>query len=231
MMVRAAPLPLLLLFAAAPAHADERRYMLTSFDRIRVEGPFEVTVVAGASAGAVATGERRSLDSVNVRVQGTTLIVSPSVNAWGGYPGAAASTPRVTVTAGTLRSAAMLGGGRLTIARMRGTRVELTLTGAGALSVADARADRVDVSLVGTGRLVAAGSALKGRFESSGAGAIDAAALSIGDLTVSWRSDGNGEFTARNTADVDAGGLGAVSVAGSPSCTVRGGGPVVCGPR
>ena len=231
MILRAAPLSLLLLFVAAPAHADERRYMLSSFDRIRVEGPFEVTVVAGSSAGAVATGERRSLDSVSVRVQGTTLIVSPSVNAWGGYPGAASSTPRVTVTAGALRAAAMIGGGRLSVARMGGARIELTLTGAGALTVGDARGDRVDATLIGTGRIVAAGQVLKGRFESSGAGAVDAAGLSVGELTVNWRSDGDGRFAARATADVDAAARGAVTVLGTAACTVRGGGPVTCGTR
>lgn len=229
MMFRAAPL-LLVLFAV-PAHADERRYMLSGFDRIRVDGPFVVTVVAGTSAGAVAAGETRSLDSVNVRVQGTTLIVSPSVNAWGGYPGAAKSVPRVIVTAAALRSAAVIGGGRLTIDRMRGSRIDLTLTGAGELTVADARADRIDTTLIGTGKVTLAGSALQGRFQSNGAGAIDAGGLSVAALTVNWQSAGDGRFAARNTAEVYAAGQGAVAVAGEPACTVNGAGPVICGKR
>ena len=229
MMLRAAPAVLLAL--AAPAHADERRFMLSGFDRIRVDGPFEVTVVAGATSGAVAAGVGRALDTVNVRVQGTTLVVSPSVNAWGGYPGAARSTPRVTVTVAALRSAAVVGGGRVTVARMRGARVELTLTGSGTLTVADAQADRIDATLIGTGKLNVAGSTLQGRFESSGAGAIDAERLSAAALTVRWQSDGDGRFTARTTAEVYATGQGAVTVAGTPSCTVSGSGPVICGAK
>ena len=37
----------LLLLAAAPASAEERTYMIAGFDRVRVDGPFSVTVVAG----------------------------------------------------------------------------------------------------------------------------------------------------------------------------------------
>ena len=225
----------LLLFAtlsalASPAHAEERRFMLTGFDRIRVEGPFEVTVVSG-SAGAVATGDARALDSVNVRVQGTTLIVSASVNAWGGYPGAVRAAPRVTVTASALRSAILVGGGRLTIGRLVGQRVDLTLTGSGTLDVAGIRADRVAATLNGTGRVRLAGTALQGRFQASGAGEFDGQALSIAALSVTWQSDGEGRFAARDTADIRALGQGGVTVDGAPACTVSGGGPVVCGKR
>lgn len=227
MIARAAPL--LLLALSAPAQADERKFMLSGFDRIRIDGPFEVTVMAGTGAAATATGDRRALDTVNVRVQGTTLIVSPSLNAWGGYPGAAKTTPRVTVTAATLRGASVLGGGRLTIDRMRGQRVDLMLTGAGTITVADAQADRIDTTLIGTGLVTVAGRALAGRFQASGAGAIDARAMSVADLAVDWQSAGDGRFAARNTAQVTATGSGAVDVAGTPACTVRGNGPVTCG--
>lgn len=220
-----------LFMLATPAQADERRYMLSGFDRIRVDGPFEVVVVSGASAVAVASGEGRSLDSVAVRVQGTTLVVAPSVNAWGGYPGAARVVPRVTVTASALRAAAMTGGGRLTIDRMRGARIELTLTGAGTLSVNDAQADRIDASLIGTGAMTLGGKALNGRFESSGAGAIDASGMAVSALTVNWQSAGDGRFAARDTATIRAAGQGGVTVDGNPACLVNGPGPVVCGTK
>ena len=233
MMMRATPLLLMLLvlLRAAPAHADERRYMMAGFDRIRIDGPFEVTVVPGTSAGAIASGERRALDSVDVRVQGTTLIVSASLNAWGGYPGAARSIPRVTVTAASLRSATMIGGGRLTIDRMRGARIDLALTGAGTLVVTDAQADRIDATLLGTGQITIGGRALQGRFQSNGAGAIDARAMQVGALSVTWQSAGDGRFFARNTAAIVAAGQGAITVDGAPACTVSGSGPVICGKK
>ncbi|MES2337875.1 MAG: DUF2807 domain-containing protein [Pseudomonadota bacterium] len=224
-------LPLLLLLTPAAAQAEERRYMLSGFDRVRVEGPFEVTVTAGGSPNAVASGDARAIDTVNVRVQGTTLIVSAGVNGWGGYPGAAKAPPRVIVTVPALRSAAVIGGGRLTIDRMRGQRIDLTLTGSGRLAVGDAQADRIDATLIGTGQVTVAGKALQGRFQSNGAGAIDAGGMDVADLRVTWQSAGDGRFAARNTADVQAAGQGAITVAGAPACTVSGGGPVVCGKR
>lgn len=228
-MIRRLALVLPLAAVAAPAPAEERRYMLSGFDRIRVDGPFEVVVTAGASSGAVAVGDARALETVNVRVQGTTLIVSPNVSAWGGYPGAVRSRPRVAVRVPALRSAAVIGGGQVTIDRMRGQRVDLTLTGAGTLAVGDAQADRVDATLIGTGSVTIAGRALQGRFQSNGAGTIDAGGFEVADLTVTWQSAGDGRFAARNTAQVNAAGSGSVRVAGTPACTVRGYGPVVCG--
>lgn len=227
MMLRAASL--LLVMMPTPAHADERRYMLSGFDGIRVDGPFDVTVVAGASPNAVASGEMRALDGVSVRIQGRTLVISPSPNAWGGYPGAARARPRVTVTAATLRSAAMVGGGRMTIDRMRGQRIELTVTGAATLAVGDAQAERIDAEQLGTGQIIVGGRALQGRFASNGAGAIYARGLDLAAVTVNWQSAGDGRFTARKTAEIASTGQGAVSVVGDAKCLVRGSGPVECG--
>jgi len=226
-MLRFALLALLAIPTAA--HADERKYMLSGFDRVRVEGSFDVVVTSGVSPGAIATGETRSLDLVNVRVEGRTLVVSPGVNAWGGYPGTPKPLPRIAVRATMLRSAAVIGGGRLTIDRMAGQRVDLSLSGAGSLVVGRAQADRLDATLIGTGSLTVGGSALRARFQSNGAGTIDAAALDARALTVNAQGSGDASFAARETAEIIAEGQGAVRVAGSPACTVRGSAAVICG--
>lgn len=219
---------LLLTLAAIPAQAQERRFMLSSFDRIRVEGPFQVTVTSGGSAGAVATGDKRAIDSVSIRVDGRTLVIAPGVNGWGGYPGERPSVPVITVSTAALTGATLLGTGSLDIDRMSGLRVDLGLTGAGRLSVAAADADRIEASLIGTGALTIAGKALKARFQSNGAGTIAAERLEVGELTVHSQSTGEAAFAARYTASVTATGLGAVRVAGTPTCTIRGTAPVTC---
>ena len=203
--------------------------MLSGFERVRVEGPFDVTVVAGASPGAKAEGSARALDRVNVRVDGRTLVVGPGVNGWGGYPGARDAVPQVRVTVPSLSGATLLGGGRLTIDRMTGQRVDLAVSGAGTLTIAEVRADRLQAILVGTGALTVAGRALQARFQSNGAGTIDAAAFDVGALDVTAQGSGESHYTARNTAQVFAEGQGTVAVAGTASCTVRGSAPVTCG--
>ena len=76
-----------------------------------------------------------------------------------------------------------------------------------------------------------AGRAGVARFVINGAGKIDADKLDAGDLTVRLDGPGGASARARYTASITNKGLGQVTVAGSPKCTVRGsrGGPVTCG--
>ena len=228
-MIRFAPLALLLV--AAPAAADERSFMLSGFERIRVEGPFEVEVTTGRSAAAHAEGDRHALDGVRVEVDGTTLVVSSNVNSWGGYPGATRTMPKVIATVPMLRAAAVTGGGRLTVTRMSGQRVALSLTGAGTIRVGAIDADQLSASLIGTGALALAGSARDARFQTNGAGTIDAEGLNAGTLTVAAQSAGDSSFTARNTATIAALGNGTIRVNGPATCTITGSAPVLCGNR
>ena len=226
-MLRIAPLALLLI--PAPAAADEKTFMISGFDRIRVEGPFTVRVVTGTSPRARTIGDARAIDGVQVRASGRTLTVSASLNAWGGYPGARAEAPVVEITAVSLRSAAVVGGGSVIIDRMRGQSVDLSVTGAGSLAVGALHADRLSAILAGTGTLTIGGTARDARFQSNGAGKIDAERLVATQLAVGTQGSGESSFTARRTADISASGLGGVSVLGDASCTVRGTAPVSCG--
>jgi hypothetical protein len=66
---------LLLALAAVPAQAAERRFTIISFDRVRMEAPFDVSVTTGKAPSAKAEGSVAALDSVDLRVEGRTLIV------------------------------------------------------------------------------------------------------------------------------------------------------------
>jgi hypothetical protein len=226
-MLRTAPL--LLIAVAAPAAADERSYMLTSFDRIRVDGPFEVEVVPGPS-GARAEGDLRALDRVEVRVAGNTLRVSLGLNAWGGSANQRSSTvPKITVRATGLRGATLTGSGTLRIARLAGQRVDVAVTGAGTLDVKQVDADQMTGTVVGSGALTLAGKVATARLQSNGGATIDAAALDVTDLSIATEGPGEAHVAARRTATVVATGTGSVRVDGPASCTVRGSAPVQCG--
>lgn len=219
-----------LLAAAAlvsPAQADERTWMISGFDRIRVDAPVRVKVTTGASPKARVSGDRRAVERIAVRVDGRTLIVTRDVNA----PPAAGNAPLdpVEVTVPALVGAAVVGAGSLEVDRMRGARVDLSLGGGGSLSVARVDADRLVATLIGNGSLAAAGAVLDARFQSNGAGSIDAEKLLARDLFVSAQGAGSGRYAARDTAEVIASGNGPVTVAGSPTCTVRASAPVTCG--
>lgn len=222
-----------LILASAPAHAAQRTYSIGSFDRIRVEGPFDVRLSTSASPGASAEGDPKATQDLDIRVEGTTLIVRAGMGGWGEQPrGATAEATVITVSTGMIRRAAVIGGGRLTIAGpLRGQRIDLSLTGSGSLAVSGIQADQLFVTLLGSGDIALAGKAAKVNLNTSGPGTISAAPLAAGDLTLYL--DGNGETraTALYTANVTTTGIGAATVYGKPACTVKAvaGGPISCG--
>ena len=221
------------LLVTMPASAAERSYAIGSFDRIRVEGPFEVQLATKASPGARAEGDPRATDGIDIRVEGTTLIIRAGVNGWGEQEVAGSKTaPLIRVSTQMIRSATVIGGGRLVVAGpVSGQRVDLALTGSGSLAVSGLDADILNATLLGSGSIRLGGRGAKVRLITSGSGDIDAVPLSAGDLTI--RSDGTGEMraTARFTASVTTTGIGAATVYGSPACTVKAvaGGPISCG--
>ena len=222
-----------LLFASAPVQAAERNYSVGSFDRIRVEGPFDVRLATNTSPDASAEGDPKVIQDLDIRVEGTTLIVRAGMGGWGEQPRAGATGATVvSVSTGIIRRATVIGGGRLTIAGpLRGQRIDLSLTGSGSLAVSGIEADQLFVTLLGSGDIALAGKAAKVNLNTSGPGTIAAVPLAAGDLIL--RLDGNGEtrVTALYTANVTTTGIGAATVYGKPACTVKAvaGGPISCG--
>ena len=104
-MNRTAILALCLAAFPSAATAAERTLSVTSFDRVRVEGPFKVTVTTGVSPFAKVIGSASAFDSVAVDQQGRTLIVRPNSSNWGGYPGQSRARSRSASEPATLSAA------------------------------------------------------------------------------------------------------------------------------
>jgi hypothetical protein len=218
---------------ACAAHAAERRPFVSSFDRVRVEGPFRVVVTSGRSPAGRVTGDARQVDQVEVRQDGRTVYVRRR----GGLGSIASPAPTqpvlVTLTTPTLSAAYLVGDGALEVTGMKGPRLDLSVTGAGTIAAVGANGTELNATSIGAGRITLAGRVNRARVLVSGAGGIDADALDAGALTV--RLDGPGEVKARArfTADLVSTGLGRIAIAGAPKCQVRApaGGTVLCGPR
>lgn len=224
--------PLALALAAMPAMAAERRYPVTDFDRIEVDGPYVVRLTTGRISIAVANGPQGGIDRLTVEVNGQTLRIRRNRNGWTGTPGAQQGQVEIAVTTRSLRSARLIGPGRLEIDRLSGLRADLGVEGSGELVVGNVATDTLNMRLVGSGRLEARGrtGALNGAFE--GSGNVEAGQLLAQDLTVATTSFGRVSLNAARTARITANGRGEVSVAGRPSCTLRGQSAdlVRCGP-
>lgn len=225
------------MLGAGPAAAADRTYSVSSFERIRIDGPFRVDLTLGKSPAAVAQGDTRNTDRLDLRVEGDVLVVRAAPGAWEEQANSADATrsPAITVirlSTPTLRGAVVVGGGQLTISGpLRGQRIDLSLTGTGSLTASAIATDQLIALVTGSGTLTLAGTAAKARLSGNGTTRIQAGNLVAGDLTV--RTDGNGETVARAryTANINAAGVGAVTVYDAPTCVVNKNvqGPVSCG--
>lgn len=214
-----------------PLAAAERGYSVSDFDRIRVSGPYRVEVVTDRSTVVKAKGSAQALDSVTVDVQGRALLIRPNRTGWTGAQSADVPPAIIYVRAPALREATITGSGALTLSGLKGLRVFLGVEGSGTLTANGIAADRLEVGVIGTGRLVAAGTARLATVTSRGSGAVEAGRLSVDDLTITWESAGDGQFSARRTAKANSVGAGNVVITGSAACTVNavGNGTVDCG--
>ncbi|MFL9840375.1 DUF2807 domain-containing protein [Sphingomonas sp. ST-64] len=223
-------LPLLALATvAAQSPATERRtVMITAFERMRVDGPFVVKVTSGGPPGAVIAADRRAAQQIGIRNIGGQLVIGARDAGFEGW-NASDGPATILVSARDLRAVTINGGGRVEVDRLRGQRVDLGVNGAGTLTIGTLDADQLAVTLTGTGAIALNGGlARTARFNTHGAGSIDAVGLSVNDLTVNSQSAGDSRFTARYTAAVSTLGTGAVRVLGNAACRLAGPGPAQC---
>jgi hypothetical protein len=222
-----------LLLGAVPAAAvtPSRGYTVTGFDRIRIDGPFQVTVRTGLAPSARATGATSALDRIKIEVQNSTLVIRPDNSAWGGYPGGSIGKVSVDLTMADLSSVALAGSGRVTIDRVRGQAFELGLGGAGVVTIGQLAVDKLNLMITGSGNATIAGRADDGNFVLRGAGNLAAEGLTVRHADIVSAGAGTITLTASDTAKVTAAGTGDVTVLGKAECTVNasGAGNVACG--
>ena len=222
-LMRTMPLLFAMLAAAAPVSAAERRYSIGDFDRVDIQGPYEVRIVTGSpSSSARATGDQASLDRVSVDVQGRTLRVRPNSSAWGGYPGDRPGPVTVELSTRDLRAVSVVGSGKASIDRVKGLRADLSVSGSGSLAAGSVDADTLVVSLLGSGRIALSGRTKLLRAAVQGTGDLDGSAFQGEDVELAADTAGTVTVGAVRTAKVRATGPGDVEIAGSPACTLTG---------
>ena len=187
-MIDRLPILALLVLASLPAAAappsSQRNYSVTSFDRVRVDGPFEVRLKTNVAPFARASGSQAALDGVSLKVEGRTLIVGPSSGGWGGYPGE--NRGPVTIEVGTheISTAWLNGAGSLIIDKVKGLSFDLAIQGAGSARIDAADIDQLKLGLSGAGSARLAGRAARMTATVRGTSSLDAEGLSVKDAVI-----------------------------------------------
>lgn len=224
-MIARLPLLAVLALASLPASAAtnaSRNFGVNGFDRIRVDGPFEVRLTTGVAPYARAIGKSgASLDTVSVKVDGRTLIVRRDANAWGGYPGETSGLVVIEVGTHELSTAWLNGAGTLSINAVKGLSFDLNVEGSGVARIDNVTVDQFRVSVSGSGSARLAGKALKASTFARGSVNIDAASLSTKDAVITAEGPALVSLTATDTAKVNSFGVSSVTLSGNPSCTLR----------
>jgi hypothetical protein len=215
-------LTLALAAVAVPAAAADRIYSVTDFDRIVVEGPYIVRLTVGRATTARASGSQAALDRAAIDVTGRTLRIRRNQSAWGGNPGTQSGPLTVELTTRSLRSARLIGPGRLEIERAEGQRVDLTVEGSGHLRATAVTADELRLGLAGAGRLEVAGTAEDLTADVQGTGDLDGAGLRADRATITAVTTGRVALEVSDAVTVTALGIGEVEISGRAACIVRG---------
>ena len=218
-------------FIAAPALADRRGYSVTSFTRLRVEGPVTLKIEVGGSPAGYAEGDRDAIDRIRVDNAGDQLLVSVDRSNWTGEQQHGVGKGVLHISTPSIEALSVIGAGDVTIDRVPGSRFTLVLTGAGRADVSGLAVDQLVVGINGAGTARLAGHASQARIRSQGEGEVDGSELSAQDSDTSLIGAGTIRLRSERTARNVLKGSGTIAIDGKPACTgtSEGSGQVLCG--
>lgn len=216
------PAVLIAIACAAPAHAATRNFGITSFERIRVEGPFRVKLTTGVAPFASATGSPAALDRVAIDVTGDTLVVHNNVSAWGASSDTGDVGP-VEIRIGThdLGAATLNGAGALQIDKVKALTFNGAVQGSGQIVIAQADVDQLTLNMIGTASSMVGGRAGMLRVTARGVSAFDGSALATKDAVIGAEGASTVTAAVTNTATVEGSGPATITLTGSPACTAH----------
>ena len=224
-MIDRLPILALLIVASLPASAAaptaQRNFSVTGFDRIRVDGPYQVTLKTNVAPFARATGTAASLDGVSVKVEGRTLVIREGTGGWGGYPGEGRGPVTIEVGTHDLNAIYINGPGALEVDRVKGLSFELSIQGSGMARINQVEVDQMNVGVAGAATTRLAGRAAKLTATVRGTSAFEADGLRVSDAVIGAEGPSTIRAQVTNSARVDASGLVSVTLTGDPACTVK----------
>lgn len=224
-----------LALSTQAASAAERRFTLSAFDTVRVEGDVAVEIVSGGSPFALASGDPRALEALSLKVQGGTLYIrrarSNAPTERRNQPATPDALPLIMVSARAVQSLTLLGHGSARLDRLAGAKPSATMDGSGSVEIGAVRADALAINVHGSGSLKVSGTAQRARAVMLGEGLIEGAGLALSALVLVGEGPVRARLTVDGPARVAVKGGATIAIGGKPVCTIRetGSNDIVCG--
>ncbi len=212
--------------AQAPANAGkaiERKLLVASFENIFVIGDINVTVQTGKSPSAMASGDKRVLESLKLERVGTTLRVRLQgvINNYKGVPITAPLNVRLTTQ--DIKDITLSGNGTLTVSEVRQQDLaRILVAGNGSVTIGRLVADQFSANINGNGKIALGGGVVRdGRVTIDGAGAFEGVKVQMRKLRLEHIGNGVSTATVEEGTDIFNRGLGNITIGGKGTCFVK----------
>lgn len=230
--MRASVLLLISAGMGSPAMADtpaSRDFPVGAFNRVVVEGPYDVEIRSTGRPSAFARGPQEQLDRLLIVVEGDALVVKTRKSSWGW--GTGRNVTRVSITAPSLRSVQLSGSGNILLDQAKGGSFSAGVSGSGDMRIERVETGTLSLRVTGSGDLAARGTAQSVAASVTGSGDIAATGLATTDLVATVTGSGDIDMGTTRSAKATVTGSGDISIGGRPSCTQRktGSGSIRCG--
>lgn len=210
----------LIASSAQAASVQSRNFGIRSFEKIRVEGPYRVTLKTGTAPFARAKGPPGALDRIDLEMRGDVLIVRAALAAKSASNAALAP---VDIELGThdLESATLTGSGSLSVDKVKALKFDIVALGASSVDIAKVDVDQLSLTLGGNAASRLSGKSKQMKAVLRGLSTLDASGLAVSDAE--FGADGPTTIRANidKAVEIEARGTASIVLAGQPSCTLK----------
>lgn len=217
---------LLLFSSAAPAQSDkaiERKLLVASFENIVVIGDMTVSITTGKAPSAIASGDKRVLDSLKLERVGTTLRVRLQ-NIINNNLGVPITAPlRITLTTQDIKDVTLSGNGKLSISEVKQPNlVRMLLAGNGAIAVGKLTTDQYNAAINGNGKIeLGGGSVRDAKVTIEGAGVYESEKVRTRKLRLEHVGNAISTATVEEGTDIYNRGSGNITIGGKGTCFLK----------
>lgn len=210
----------------------ERKLLVGSFENIQLIGDINVEIQTSKAPSAVASGDKRVLESLRLERVGTTLRVrlQDIINNEKGVP--ITAPLKLVLSTQAIKDMTVSGNGTLKVSEVKTPNASrMLIAGNGSVSIGRLIADQFTADIDGNGKIVISGGVTRdARVTVDGAGTFDGANLKMRKLRLEHIGNAVSSATVEEGTDIYNRGTGNITIGGKGTCFIKqaGGAAINC---